>query len=405
MTQRRGRKEAVRDIILGLHEGLSVEEARDRFQQEVGHITSSEIADIEQSLIDDGMSPDEIKKFCNVHALLFESALTETGAGQETHPAHPVHLFTLENRRIEELSRDLKRVVNEAGSRPVSDIKKEVGEILGVLRGVETHYTRKEQVLFPYLERYGFEGPSKVMWGKHNEVREMLKSSLSALHSVSSSTGLETFIEDRLNPLLEEVEGMVFKEEHILFPTAMEKLSSSDWVEILKESEEVGYVFIEEPPEATHLIQQLKKSIEEEPVIKGTTIEFPTGQIEVSTLMNILNTLPVELTFVDKEDTVRYFSDHSDRIFVRTRSVLGRKVQNCHPPQSLELVERILADFRAGIQDQADFWLEFGGGMVYIKFIAVRNDRGEYEGTLEITQKVEHIRTLKGEKRLLDQGN
>ncbi len=395
------KKNIIRDIIMGLHQGISVEEARDRFDKEVGQISSSEIAEIEQSLMEDGMSPDEIKEFCNVHALMFESALRESRTVEEAHPAHPVYLFGLENREIEKMTRRLKEITGRAGNGELDAAMQEISRLLEELRGIETHYTRKEQVLFPYLERCGFEGPSKVMWGKHNEIRDMLKSSRALLSGVSTPSDLKAYVESTLNPLLDEVEGMVFKEEHILFPTALEKLKVSDWVEILKQSKEVGYAFIDEPAETSHLVEQLKTAVVEEPVVRGNSIQFPTGEMDVLTLMNILNMLPVELTFVDQDDTVRYFTDHHDRIFVRTGAVIGRKVQNCHPPQSLDLVEKILASFRSGDKDDADFWLNFKGKLVYIKFLAIRDRSGQYLGALEVTQDATRIKNLEGEKRLL----
>lgn len=394
------RKEIVKDIILKLHQGLSAEEAKERFVKEVGNITSTEIAEIEQSLISEGLTPEEIKKFCNVHALLFESALKEATA-EEQSPAHPVYLFKLENRAIEKLTGSLKQLVKEKARYEASQFKQKIKELLSELAAVELHYTRKEQLLFPFLERYGFTGPSMVMWGKDNEVRELLKGAAS---KIDESDLDQEFLGKHLEPLIEEVEGMIFKEENILFPASLEKLKADDWVEILKESDEVGYAFIEKPKDVGALMKELKTAVTEEPQIRGeNAISLPTGELQLTELMSMLNTLPVDITFIDKDDRVKYFSAGKERIFVRTKAVIGRKVQNCHPPQSVEVVEKILVSFKEGKKDSAEFWINFMGKFIHIRYFAVRDESRKYLGTLEVTQDITDIRKLEGEKRLLDE--
>jgi len=400
-SEKEKRKATVKDIILKLHQGLSVEEAKERFLKEVGSITSSEIAEIEQSLINEGLPPEQIKKFCNVHALLFESALKAVTA-KESSPAHPVYLFKLENREIEKLTHRLRELIKNRDKYPLPELRGKIKDLLVKLQEVDLHYTRKEQLLFPFLERSGFTGPSKVMWGKDNEIRDMLKDALEGIEKSDP----KDFIATHLNPLMDEIEGMIFKEENILFPTSLEKLKVEDWVEILKESEEVGYAFIQKPKDTQALIEELKKAVKEEPKVKNhATVSFPTGELQLKELMGVLNTLPVDITFIDRDDKVRYFSANSSRIFVRTKSVIGRKVQNCHPPQSVEVVERILASFKKGERDLVDFWINYRGKFVYIRYFAVRDENGRYLGTLEVTQDITGIKRLQGERRLLDEGD
>ncbi|MEK7354789.1 MAG: DUF438 domain-containing protein, partial [Chloroflexota bacterium] len=160
---KKAKKEILKDIILKLHSGLTAEKAKERFEKEVGNISSTEIADLEQSLINEGLSPEEIKKFCNVHALIFQSALEKAPSG-ELFEAHPINLFKLENREVEKLTGSLKNITAEKGNLPA--MKSKIKEALLKLKGIETHYERKEQLLFPFLEKAGFMGPSKVMWGK-----------------------------------------------------------------------------------------------------------------------------------------------------------------------------------------------------------------------------------------------
>lgn len=258
-------------------------------------------------------------------------------------------------------------------------------------------------MLFPFLEKHGFMGPSKVMWGKDNEVRDLLKSAISQLDRIASPEDATAYRTKHLDPLLEEINGMIFKEENILFPTSLEKLTPAEWVEILKDSDDIGYVFIKKPEETEVLVKELQKALSIETVVQDNTVVLPTGSIRLTELMPLLNALPVDLTFVDAEDRVRYFSEDRSRIFTRTKSIIGRRVQNCHPPQSVDVVEKILASFKEGKRDSYDFWISFRGLLVYIRYFAVRDRDGKYLGTLEVTQDITDIKKLEGERRLIDE--
>jgi PAS domain S-box-containing protein len=379
------KKEVVKEIIKKLHQGiLTAKEAKELLVKEVGSITSYEIAEIEQSLISEGVSVDEIKSFCNVHALLFDELLKQQL--KEVSQAHPIYLFKLENREIEKIISQLKEAKD----------KQVIKDLLLKLKNIEKHYVRKEQLLFPYLEKAGFYGPSKVMWGKHNDIRQMLKEAINKIDTID----FEEYLKSYLNLLIEEVESMIFKEENILFPTSLEKLKIEDWVDILKQSQEVGYCFIEPPKDIENLVQELKKSENECAEFKDGVVKFPSGELNLEELLTILNTLPIDISFVDKNDNVKYFSEGKERIFLRPRAVIGRNVRNCHPPQSVDKVEKILEDFKNKTRDVADFWINFKGKFVYIRYFAVRNTLGEYLGTLEVTQEITEIKKLEGEKRL-----
>jgi len=398
------KRNLLRDIILKMHQGLSIEQAKERFEKEIGSISSTEIAEIEQSLINEGISPDIIKKFCNVHALLFKSALEATPSKEES-PTHPIYLFKMENREIEKITSAIKTVVKDKDRSDITQAKQEIKDLLTQLKGLDTHYVRKEHLLFPFLEKYGFLGPSTVMWGKDNDIRNMLSKTSSEMDIVDSGATLDGFTTKYLNPLIDEVEGMIFKEERILFPTSLEKLNIDDWVQILTESEGIGYVFIEKPKETQSLISALRSAVVEEPTVKDKIVSFPSGNLSLDELMAVLNTLPLDVTFVDKDDKVRYFSEGKNRIFIRPRSVIGRTVQNCHPPQSVDVVEKILRSFKEGKKESAEFWINFKDKLVNIRYFAVRGSEGEYLGTLEVTQDITDIKKLEGERRLLDEGN
>ncbi len=369
---------------------------------DVGTLSSAEITEIEQGLIDEGVSPEEIRRFCNVHARLFESALEKQVAAPDS-PSHPVSMLKRDNREIAKLVAGLREAVSRSDA-PAIDAG------LSRLQGVVRHYSLKENTLFPFLEKRGFPGPSKVMWSKHDEVRSLLKQSV-------DPAGRNAAV---LRSLLDEVEGMIFKEENILFPAALERLSAADWVQVFQAAEDVGYPFaastglhaaLEEAEQAQDVqqapvaqkahMQPAPPDAEPQPV--PGAIAFPSGTMTLEELTAVLNALPVDITFVDAEDRVKYFSQSKDRIFVRTTAVLGRMVQNCHPPQSLKKVTEILDSFRAGKRDHADFWIQMNGRFVYIRYFAVRSPGGQYLGTLEVTQDLSEIRTLNGERKLLSE--
>jgi len=395
------KKDILKDIIRKLHEGMGLEEAKIRFEKEIGNVTSTEIAEIEQGLMNEGVSPEEIKKFCNVHALLFQSAL-EKSMDKEESPAHPVYLMRQDNREIEKITGALKEAVQNREKFKLPQWKQKVSELLSRLKNLDIHYTWKEQILFPYLEKYAFYGPSKVMWGKDDEVRALLKQGWQAIETLKEKKEWDEYIAKTLNPLVEEVDGMIFKEEKILFPASLEKLNVQDWVEVLKETENVGYGFIQKPRETYELIEELRRAVTEEPKAEEQTITLPTGSLKLEELLGVLNTLPVDITFIDKDDAVRYFSEGKERIFLRTKSIIGRKVQNCHPPKSVDVVEKILQSFKEGERNSVDFWIFYQGKYVYIQYFAVRDRQGNYLGILEVSQDIAGIKKIEGEKRLLD---
>ncbi|HID08745.1 TPA: DUF438 domain-containing protein, partial [Candidatus Micrarchaeota archaeon] len=198
--------------------------------------------------------------------------------------------------------------------------------------------------------------------------------------------------------LLEAMMSHFYKENKILFPTALDVIGEEEWPAIREEFDGIGYCCITPPPMPSEGTASTGLGVRE------GEIELPTGRLTVEELVGVLNTLPVDITFVDKDDTVRYFNESKDRIFVRTKAVLGRKVQNCHPQKSVHIVERILDDFKNKRRDVAEFWINFQGKFVYIRYFPVWGLDGKYLGVIEVTQDVTRIKKLEGEKRLLDEG-
>jgi DUF438 domain-containing protein len=382
------KRDVVKDIIRGLHKGLGAEKARDRILREVGQLSSSEIAEIEQSLINEGVPVEEIKRFCNVHALLFEAAMSAQPA--EGTGANPLRTLREENREIERIISALKKSMED--EKP-GDALAGIGASLRRLREMERHYVLKENAIFPFLEKHGFSGPSQVMWGKHNDIRTMLRSAESGLAAAKNPERLGTLKKALLEPLIVEVEGMIFKEEKILFPAAMEKILPEEWTKIAQSFAEIAPVYAPPaaPPEPAPSAPQ-----------PGGAIELPSGKLSMEQLEAMLNVLPVDVSFVDASGKVAYFNQADKRIFPRSVSVIGRSVQNCHPPQSVHKVNAILDAFRKGTRDRAEFWITLNGRFVSIRYLAVRGKDRTYLGCLEVSQDLTDLRALQGERRLLE---
>jgi DUF438 domain-containing protein len=284
-------------------------------------------------------------------------------------------------------------------ARPEADLI-QVKQAFNNLMDIDKHYQRKENLLFSMLEKHNVAGPSKVMWGKDDEVRELLKSFGEALEAKSAGAGeWKIVFETVAEPALKAVEEMIFKEEKILLPMSVSTLTEDEWGEIWNQSPEYGWCIVEpregyQPPKPAAPPQPAK-------IDEDKALVFPTGALNFDQLRFIFDTLPLDVTFVDADDRVRYFSGGDDRIFMRSKAILGRKVQHCHPPKSVDVVERIVSDFRSGRQNVAEFWIDFKGQFVHIRYFAVRDEQGEYLGTLEVTQDITRLRALEGERRLL----
>ena len=350
----------------------------------------------------DGMPVEEIQRLCDVHASVFKGSIEDIHKVQkpEETPGHPINTFKLENRELEKLINErLKPHLEEFKS---SDSKENIYKLLediNLLMDIDKHYSRKENLLFPYMEKYGITAPPKVMWGVDDEIRAAIKEVKAMLMNY---TGNREQLYEKAVEALNRVTEMIFKEENILFPMVVETLSEDEWLEIENESDEIGYCLVSPQakwkPERTPIEDKQKESGLNE---ASGYIKFDTGILTAREIEHIFNTMPFDITFVDKEGTVKYFSQGKERVFPRTKAVIGRKVHNCHPPASVHIVEKLVEDLKAGRKDHEDFWLKMRDKYVYIRYFAVREENGEYVGALEITQDIKPIQEISGEKRLV----
>lgn len=437
---RQQRQERIVEILTLLHEGGSFEAAKELFNQEFDGVDVTEITAAEKALIQSGLNPQEIQRLCNIHAAVFKGSINEIHRSNLEHeqPGHPIHTLKLENQVLQSLLTDeiddlLLKI--KAGDWTQ---KERLLKALKDLRQIDKHYARKETLIFSYMEKYGISAPPKVMWGVDDDIRDMVKALIQLAEDERAAYNpIATKWEETKN----EIEEMIFKEEEIMAPMTLDVFSLSDWEKIAADSFDIGFAFIPEPLPWKPSQEALEKESEREPArqlaiqqAKATTdgiaesllnetnsvpvfvekqdkaemkevsepVVLPTGTLKLEQMIAMFQVLPVDLTFVDNDDRVRFFSEGKERVFPRTTSVIGREVVNCHPPKSMHIVQQILDDFRSGARSEAEFWIDMRGKKIYIRYFALRNEADDYLGCLEVTQDVTPIQSLEGQKRLLD---
>ena len=403
INNREYRQEKLKEVIRELHEGKTVDEVREKFAEVIDGVSPKEISMMEVQLVKEGLPIEEIQNLCDVHAAVFKGTLDEIHHPEQV-PGHPIYTFKQENEALtkliqEDLASGLELFKEEDSKENIYKLL----ESINLLWDIDKHYSRKENLIFPYLEKYGITAPPKVMWGVDDEIRAKIKS---VKLDLTNYLGNKEELIEKINDTTHQIKEMIYKEENILFPMSLETLTEDEWIVVYKESDEIGYALI--VPENDWEFKRVKKQEEENPEEEVEErfdghIKFENGSLSVEQLRGIFDILPGEVSFVDHNNKVRFFSKGEHRIFARTKAVIGREVENCHPPKSAHVVDKIVSDFRNGIKDSEDFWIDNGEMFILIRFFAVRNEKGEYLGTLEYVQNVAPIRKLQGEKRILSE--
>ncbi len=319
---------------------------------------------------------------------------------------HPIHILMKEHELMLGFSGRLVAIAGALTGLPdrqaAEPHREEIDHLAGHLMESESHYVREENVLFPVVEKHGITGPPRMMWMEHDEIRK-LKKELAAIIKEPEAAPFEQFARrlhetgTALNTLLA---SHFNKENSILFPAALRVIADPEWADIRRQFDELGYCCF--TPDVPAAPGGARGSAAPPPnKAAGGAIAFETGALSVAQLGALLDTLPVDVTFVDKDDTVRYFNQAADRIFPRAKAVIGRTVQNCHPHKSLDKVQAILDGFRAGTLPKAEFWIPMGEKLIFIRYLPVRDGTGAYLGCLEVTQDIAPIKKIEGQKRLL----
>ena len=396
INNREYRKNVIKDLLRKLHSGQTVDDVKQEFDRAFSGVSASEISEAEQALITEGVPVSEVQRLCDVHAAVFKGSIEEIHASDDDAlpSGHPAHTLKAENRALERLIAQRIRPAFKAfmnHERSAAELAAEIEP----LKQLDRHYLRKENLFFPYMEQYGITAPPKVMWGVDDEIRALIKEA-----SALAQSG-DTAVVEKLEEALTRIEEMIFKEENILLPMLLQTLTPQEWNKIEHESAELGYCLIDAPP--AWQPQAAADAAPPPTLPERGDISLPTGFLSVTELTHLLNTLPIDITFVGKDDTVRYFSQAAERVFPRTKAIIGREVANCHPPASVHIVEGIVADLKSGKKDHEDFWIKMGGKYIYIRYFAVRDEEGEYLGVLEVTQDIAAIQQIEGEKRLVSE--
>jgi uncharacterized protein len=396
------RKDKLKTLILKIHNGESQKTVRQELLDTLSQIPYGEVVEVEQELMEEGLPQEEVLRLCDAHSSVLEGRIDLSGM-KAIPEGHPVDVFMKENNEIGKVIQEADNLMELMENEPETDFKNRMLKLRALfnsLYDIDKHYLRKEYLVFPYLENQGITGPPKVMWGKHDEIRDLLKGSIEVLQTEDiSGEEFKALSELVLLPTLKNIADMVPKEVEILFPMALDKLTESDWYEISKQSLEIGFCLYD--PQVIWKPEWVGEQSINEVQKSGSTVQLPTGSFTAEEIMSILNTLPVDITFVDKEDKVKYFSQSKDRIFQRNRAILNRDVRHCHPPASAHIVDKIIDDFKSGRQSKAPFWINMGGKMIHIEYFALRNEKGDYLGTLEVSHNVSVYRELEGEQRIL----
>jgi PAS domain S-box-containing protein len=397
------KKASIKEAIRQLHAGVPPEQVKERFRQVFEGTDSLEIAKIEEELAKEGMKKEEMRKLCDVHLAIFKEQLEKQKPNLA--PSQPISILMEEHKIMLQLAEQLTSVASKVLK--VSDMRYVTEEIHKVehlaedFTDSEKHYLREENVLFPVIEKHGITEPPAIMWMEHDQIREQ-KKKLHKLIGDLSETGFQVFKEqlwETAKSLSNLLSSHFYKENNILFPAALSVVTREEWGEIRKEFDEIGYCCFT-PPEMTKTVASETLGAQA-PVPEGV-LNFETGNFTKEQLEALLNTLPVDITFVDANDTVRYFNKPEKRFFVRTKAVVGRKVSMCHPQKSLHIVSRIVESFKTGKKNIAEFWITLNGRFLLIRFFAVRDSSGKYLGAMEVVQDLTDLKKLEGEKRLLD---
>ncbi|HHX74725.1 MAG TPA: DUF438 domain-containing protein, partial [Firmicutes bacterium] len=369
-----------------------------KYQDDIAQVTPQEAFEVFSSLLEKGVEASEILVFLDKMINAFYKSLS-AHRWEKPDDAVLLQLLCRENEALEQKIENIKQMLKDPGY--FTDRKDELLQRLQELQEFSGHYEKKENILFPFLEKkdWKFAGLS-IMWQLHSDIKAQLKKVISLLQAGCDE---EEFIMEYAK-LVFAMLGLVYKENLILFPAASEVLTGEEWQEMLEQSLEYPFPYIEKPDLAPGRRPAADRSAAVT-TPEGLRLVTETGELDTEQLLLILNTLPVDITYVDENNKVRFFSRPKDRLFPRSPAVIGRSVENCHPPESVHVVTEIVEAFRSGKQDRARFWLAVKGRKVLIQYFALRNAEGQYKGVLEVSQDIGEIQELTGERRLLQWEN
>ena len=400
-ASRAARTEALKAIIMKLHDGTPAADVKAEFDALATGVDSAEIARMEQALIADGMPIEDVQRLCDVHVSVFKDSL-DAHEEAVVDANHPLDAYRRENVVATGLVSEA-RAAHEALAAAEDDATRlaardGIADALTKLAQIDTHYIRKENQLFPVLETHDVSGPTKVMWALDDDIRGRIKSARALVVARDDASLAATLPET-----LVMIDDMVYKEEKILFPTALQVITDAEWEQIAAGDAEIGYAWVRGPSGAgARAAADAATPLPSADNAYGAMLlPLPTGALSLSQLDLLFRALPFDVTYVDENDRVRFYSE-GERVFPRSPGAIGRDVHNCHPPASVHKVIEILDSFKDGSKDQAEFWIEMGQKFVHIRYFALRDVAGAYRGCLEVVHDATHVRSLSGNRRIVD---
>jgi hypothetical protein len=379
------------EYVKGIKNNENGVELYNKYKDDIVNVKPQEAFEVFKNLLDEGIESKEILVFLDKVINAFYKSLSVHKWEMPKNDNFLKDMY-MENDSLTKKTDEIKELLKE------DDLKVKKEKILQKVIELEEfndHYLKKENILFPYMEKAAskFEG-TKIMWSLHDAVRDLLKTTKETLQDENSTAQQVNLA---IANLFFGILGVKKKEELILFPVACEVLSEKEWYEIHKQSLEYNFPFIDKS------IEKYSEDTKKEDFSSGL-FKTETGQLTFEEIALIFNNLPVDMTFVDENNKVRYFTRPKDRIFPRSPAVIGRNVNNCHPPESVHIVEEIVESFKLGKENSAKFWINLKGKTVLIQYFALRDEECRYKGVLEISQDITEIKSLEGERRLLKWG-
>ena len=401
IAARSARQEALKAIIRQLHDGAPVADVKAEFDALATGIDSAEIARMEQALIAEGMPIEDVLRLCDVHVTVFKESL-DTHEEATLAEGHPLDAYRRENAVASQLVAEARAALEAlavAGDDATRLTARDgVADALAKLAQIETHYIRKENQLFPVLEAHDISGPTKVMWALDDDIRGRIKSARALVAARDDQSLAATLPET-----LVMIDDMIYKEEKILFPTSLQVITDAEWEQIAAGDDDIGYAWVRGPAGA--VARAAAEAAAPIPTAQGADgtmlLPLPTGALSLSQLDLLFRALPFDVTYVDENDRVRFYSE-GERVFPRSPGAIGRDVHNCHPPASVHKVIEILDAFKDGTKDSAEFWIQMGLKFIHIRYFALRDADGAYKGCLEVVHDATHVRSLSGNRRIVD---
>ena len=384
------RVEQLKGFLKRLGTGEELGAVREDFASQFKHVEASEIMKAEQGLMREGTPLEEVQQLCDLHSALFHGSTiheqmdaehakveavleaqekSKSVVGLVETAGHPLNRLTEENKALDELIEAIRPKVAD---------KTATYDDVNTVRQLSVHYAKKGDLLYPKLKvDYAIGGPSMVMWTVDGDIRDQLGD------LAKSSQSVDDWYR-RFDELLTRAQEMIYKEQNILFPICAENFSKEEWYQIYKDTAQYEDIFgvkrIAWSEADAALATQTSKSSGDD-----NAIGLIGGTLTVDQLDAMLNTMPMEVTFVDHEDINRYFND-GEKVFKRPTTAIGRDVYSCHPPKVEPIVRGIIDSFRKGDRDNVAVWLEKQGRPFYVNYMAVRDQNNNYIGTLELVQ-------------------